>query len=215
MLLTTVPYYRIPRDEDGRPSRNFDRLFEMALRWHGDIEIPDDMISASSKRKGEEPVHAGAVALHNLRDANDISQRQLNAAFAYLRDMIAFFEGNPWEGFEPYPGRNKEAATDLRELLAALSDEAVDVLIIDPPDDLISRWTVQGDLREIIDLYDDSTNHIVATMLVNDGWSPTQIDSEFSCFFGYADSEVNAATLRDEALVMANKLANRPGNIRA
>ncbi|MET0441321.1 MAG: hypothetical protein ABW071_04985 [Casimicrobiaceae bacterium] len=123
MMLTVVPYYRIPRDEDGRPSRLFDRAFELALRWQGDIDIPAEMISNASKRKGEAPVHAGAVALHNLRDANDISQRQLDAAFAYLQAMIAFYEGDPWEGFEPYQGRNKEAATNLRDLLDELRDE--------------------------------------------------------------------------------------------
>lgn len=115
-MLTTVPYYRIERDEDGSPSKLFDRAFTMALRWLPDIDIPDEMVSAASKKKGEAPVHAGAVALHLLRDGNDISQRQLNAALAYLIGAIAFYESNPWDGFEPYPGRNAEAARDLHEL---------------------------------------------------------------------------------------------------
>jgi hypothetical protein len=122
-MLTTVPYYRIPRDEDGKPSRLFDRTYEMALRWHAEIDIPDEMVSAASKKKGEAPVHAGEVALNLLRDANDISQRQLDAAFAYLHAAIAFYESDPWEGFEPYPGRNAEAAANLRDLLDELSGE--------------------------------------------------------------------------------------------
>jgi hypothetical protein len=120
MILETVPYYRIPRDDDGRPSRLFDRLFEMALRWHAEIEIPADMVSSASKKRGDPPQHMGEVALHNLRDGNDVSQRQLDAALAYLRAAEAFYESNPWEGIEPYPGRNQEAADDFQELLAEL-----------------------------------------------------------------------------------------------
>lgn len=120
-MLTTVPYYRIPRDEDGHPSRLFDHAFTMALRWHAEIDIPDELVSSTSKKRGEPPVHAGEVALKLLRDANDISQRQLDAAVDYLAAAINFYTSDPWEGFEPYPGRNHEAATDLINLLNELT----------------------------------------------------------------------------------------------
>lgn len=119
MMLTTVPYYRIERDEDGRPNRDFDRLFMFALRWQPEVEISAEMISATSRKKGEPPQHAGTAALHTLRDAGDISQRQLDAALCYLFDAIAYYEGGP---DEPYPGRNEEASNNLRELLHELHD---------------------------------------------------------------------------------------------
>lgn len=122
MMLTTVPFYRIERDEDGRPSREFDRLFTLALRWWPEIEIPDEWVSSASRAamradKHALPRHAGEVALRLLSQANDISQYQLDAAFAYLNAAIAWYESDP---AEPYTARNAEAVGNLRDLLDEL-----------------------------------------------------------------------------------------------
>jgi len=121
--LEQITYYRIAHDEDGPTHRSsiVQRPFTNALRWMPDTPIPEDRISATSRKRGEAPVDAGAVALHALSNGNEISQRQFDNALAYLRDAIAFYESDPWDGHEPYEGRNEEAATDLRELLGELS----------------------------------------------------------------------------------------------
>lgn len=120
MMLQTVPYYCIPRDEDGTPSREFDHFFQRALCWWPEIEIPEGMVSATSRKRGEEPRHKGEVALGLLRDGNDISQAQLAAAIDYLQKCVSFYENHPWEDVEPYPGRNEQAATSFRELAAEM-----------------------------------------------------------------------------------------------
>jgi hypothetical protein len=119
-VIVPVTYYQIPRDEDGTPSREFDHLFQRIVGWWPEIEIPEDMVSKSSQRKGEAPRHMGDIALGLLRDGNDISQRQLDAALDYLVRVIFFYENSPWEGTEPYPGRNEQAARDHQALLDEL-----------------------------------------------------------------------------------------------
>ena len=121
MMLQEVIYYRIPRDEDGKPSRLFDRAFTMALRWQPEIDIPDEMVSSTSKKRGDPPVHAGAVALHLLRDANDISPRQLAFALDYLSRAISYYEVDDQP--EPYTGRNEEAAGNLHDLFDELIED--------------------------------------------------------------------------------------------
>jgi hypothetical protein len=117
MELEAVPYYRLPRDEDGRRSFHWDRLFELALRWQPGVPIPEGMVSASS-RKTDTPVHMGVAALTTLGGGGEISQRQLDAALSWLYAALSFYEGAI---YEPYPGRNTEALGNLRELLDELT----------------------------------------------------------------------------------------------
>jgi hypothetical protein len=86
-------------------------------------------------------------------------------------------------------------------------------LSIYPPDEPGEQWTVSGDLREIVNLEvnarpgtGDSTNHVVNDKLMTEGWSGANLDSEWSCFFGYTDSEEEAIKLRDEALRLAEAM---------
>jgi hypothetical protein len=118
--LDQITYYRIAHDEDGPTHRSslVQRPFTMALRWIPDIPIPEDRISATSRKRGDAPVDAGAVALHSLSNGGEIAQRHFDNAVAYLRDAIAFYAAGP---DEPYPGRNDEAVNDLRELLGELT----------------------------------------------------------------------------------------------
>jgi len=117
-MLTVEHFYRIPRDEDGRVSREFDRLFEHVTRWWPEVEIPDDMVSAASRKKGESE-HMGAAALHQLRDGGAVSQRSLDAALDYLDRAIGWYESGP---AEPFPGRNEEALIDMHEMRTALTE---------------------------------------------------------------------------------------------
>ena len=112
-MLTTVPYYCIDREEDGRTSREYDRLFTLAVRWYPEIEIPEGMVSAVSRKRGEEPQHAGLTALNTLRMGNPISRHQLDCALNWLDQATDYYEAGP---AEPYPGRNEEAARNLRDL---------------------------------------------------------------------------------------------------
>jgi len=119
LKLEQITYYRIAHDEDGPTHRSslVQRPFEMALRWIPDIPVPADRVSSTSKKRGEAPTDAGAVALHGLSNGNEISYRHMKMGIAYLLDAIAFYAAEP---DEPYPGRNDEALTDLRELLREL-----------------------------------------------------------------------------------------------
>lgn len=68
------------------------------------------------------------------------------------------------------------------------------------------RWTVSGDLREVIDCIDESTNYLVQDMLIAEGWPVTELDPEYSCFFAYVADEARAIKLRDDALRLAEGL---------
>jgi hypothetical protein len=89
----------------------------------------------------------------------------------------------------------------------------MDTLDICAPDEFHDQWTVRGDLREIVNLEIDrrpgtgnSTNHVVATMLVVEGWLDDGLDPEWSCFFGYCADEAEAVRLRDDALRLTETL---------
>jgi hypothetical protein len=73
-----------------------------------------------------------------------------------------------------------------------------ETLTVVPPDECDLQWTVMGDLREIVNFDRESTNYIVGDALKAEGF--TDLDPEFSCFFGYAINEAEAIKLRDAAL---------------
>jgi len=105
MRLEQVAYFRLPRDEDGRVDRGTDqRAFDLALRWHPDLEDHPPAVSA----------------LRRLQGGDEISERHLRAALAYLGAAIDWYVTRT---SEPYPGRNYEAAADLRALLDELRVE--------------------------------------------------------------------------------------------
>ena len=102
--IVAVTYFRIPRDQDGRRSRYFDREFENVLRWFPESEdISDD--------------HPGRSALRSLREGQDISVRQMDDAIAYLDRSYDYYQASP---DEPYVGRNAEACRDVLEMLRIL-----------------------------------------------------------------------------------------------
>lgn len=111
-MLTAVPYYCIPREESGRRNLEFDRLFTLALRWWPEVTIPEGMNAAVARKRGVEQ-HMGITALDTLRMGSPISKHQLDAALNYLDQAIDWYESGI---DEPYPGRNEEAARNLREL---------------------------------------------------------------------------------------------------
>jgi len=117
-MLVVEHFYRIPKDEDGRVNREFDRLFQHVARWWPDVEIPEGMVSAASRKKGE-PEHMGAAALHQLRDGGAVSQHSLNAALDYLKRAHEWYASEP----EPFPGRNEEARKDMYDMYVALIDD--------------------------------------------------------------------------------------------
>lgn len=105
-MLTQVAYFAIARQDDGRVSRDYERLFTMALRWAPDYG-----------RISEDVMQRGLGALRSLNDGQDVSEDRLNAARGYLALAIEHYETATWE---PYPSRNAEAIADLRALLAEL-----------------------------------------------------------------------------------------------
>lgn len=113
-ILTPVPYYRILRDdEDDRRDHSYDREFELALRWRpadGFVDGPQDADVLRLMAQGRS-------VLGRLRSGDDVSRRHLDYALTYLADSISYYDKVAWE---PYPGRNAEAAHDLcvlRELV--------------------------------------------------------------------------------------------------
>jgi hypothetical protein len=104
-ILTTVPYFRVPRDDNERPDRQHFRVFNLALRWWPEIE--DDELEAK-----------GQSVLRRLETGDDISARHLRVGLDYLEAATDYYHSDPPE---PYPGRNAEALGDLQALLYALN----------------------------------------------------------------------------------------------
>jgi hypothetical protein len=102
MNLEKLDYYRMARDEEDRRDQSNDRLFVMALRW-----TPDDIESEEGKRH-----------LLRLMAGDEVSERHLAGSLDYLVEAIMFYDNASRP--EPYPGRNDEAAADLRALASAL-----------------------------------------------------------------------------------------------
>ena len=109
-ILTPVPYFAIAHDDDGRIDRSYDREFEMALRWNPASDYEDDALGAESLAL----INTGQSVLRRLRQGDDVARRHLDYALTYLADAIGYYDKVAWE---PYPGRNAEAAADLRALL--------------------------------------------------------------------------------------------------
>jgi hypothetical protein len=73
------------------------------------------------------------------------------------------------------------------------------VLTIHAPGNGLNYWSVSGDLREIVDFEDDSTNYLVTDALRASD-THYNLDSEYSCFFGYGSTEGVVTAIRDAAL---------------
>ena len=101
-VLQPVTYYTMPRDEDGRRSREHDIVFEMALRWRPSF---DDALAVDLPLQGH-------GLLRRLRDGDKISEAELHLIGVYLSAAVDHYQDAP----EPYPQRNREAITDLRRM---------------------------------------------------------------------------------------------------
>jgi hypothetical protein len=113
-ILTTVPYYRVIRDdEDDRRQHSYDREFENALRWHPGSDFDDDFCPIDVSA-----INVGQSVLRRLRQGDEVARRHLDHAISYLTDAITYYDKVKWE---PYPGRNAEAAADLRALLGLVT----------------------------------------------------------------------------------------------
>jgi hypothetical protein len=112
MKLEQVNYYRIRRNEDDRRETIHDRLFEMALRWE-----PLTAFDPDGKGVDAEIVTAGKTHLNRLMQGDEVSERHLQMGLDYLIEAILYYDLTT---YEPYPGRNKEAAADLRALSTEL-----------------------------------------------------------------------------------------------
>ena len=108
-IVTPVVYFRLYRDEDGRPSREHDLAFQWALRWRP--EGPDNREPLDNAL--DEVIDQGRSILNRLRGGDDISHLHLSKALAYLELARSHYATAEWE---PYRGRNNEAAEDLRTL---------------------------------------------------------------------------------------------------
>lgn len=106
---------------------------------------------------------------------------------------------------EQYVGGQKLADMVLSLLPAVEEVEARQVLIVHQPNDH-GTWSVVGDLREIVDLDDDSTNYIVCDKLIAEGWPRKNMDPEYSCFYGYTATQDEALRLFNDAIVLAERL---------
>ena len=106
MIISTVTYYVIERDEEDRFNRRFDRLVNKAFSWWPE---------AWSMHL--EDWNRGRSAIRTLAQGDAISPERMAYAIAFIRDCIAFYENEPWGGVEPYEGRNKLAADDFRNVL--------------------------------------------------------------------------------------------------
>jgi hypothetical protein len=70
-------------------------------------------------------------------------------------------------------------------------------------------WRVSGDLREIFDLPNESTNHVVADRLRRiPMFDKASIDPEYSMFIAYTDSESTARFVAEAAEREANDIAD-------
>lgn len=105
-VLQPTTYYTMPRDEDGRRSREHDIVFEHALRWHPDF---DDALAVDIER--------GAGLLRRLSNGDKISGSEVALIGDYLSAAIEYYKVEP----EPYPGRNDEAIRDLRRMWELLT----------------------------------------------------------------------------------------------
>jgi hypothetical protein len=115
MMISTTPYYLVPRDEDDRYCRDFDRLVNKAFAWWPEpyaLHVED--------------WNRGRSAIRTLAQGDAISPERMALAIAMLRDSIDFYENEPWGGVEPFKGRNEIAADDLRSLLVEI-DVTVEV----------------------------------------------------------------------------------------
>ena len=99
---------------------------------------------------------------------------------------------------------------DAEDVLARLRMEH-DPLTIRPPvtpedndPEGVYHWSVSGDLREIRDERDASTNYAVASKLQElDRFKQVTFDPEYSCFFAYCDTEGDALWVKQFALDIA------------
>jgi hypothetical protein len=98
------------------------------------------------------------------------------------------------------------------EMIIDQSPTASPVLEIYPPDDDGDHWTVSGDCGRSSTWtasrlrYEESINYAVQKRLIEEGWPAVEFDSEYSCFFGYVDTEERARTLQSEATRLAETL---------
>lgn len=81
---------------------------------------------------------------------------------------------------------------------------SADPLAVIPPDEE-DLWTVAGDLREVVNFDNESTNYVVEKLLRAEGVF-TDLDSEYSCFYGYTTNEADANSLRNAAMRIASDL---------
>lgn len=109
MMVSTVTYYVVERDEDDRFNREFDWLVNKAFAWWPE---PYSLHIEEWDR--------GRSAIRTLAQGDALSPERMAYAIAFLRDSIAFYENEPWGGVEPFEGRNKLAADDLRNVLVEI-----------------------------------------------------------------------------------------------
>ena len=119
MMIEPVTHWHIPRVEDENTgnlyrSEEFSRLVTHALRWW-----PEPW----TNQQEEDDLGKGRSALRSLEQGQPISSRQLGLAIEFLRRSAEWYEAGPWDGVEPFEGRNAEAASDLRALLAEVDVE--------------------------------------------------------------------------------------------
>jgi hypothetical protein len=100
-VLQRVPFYRIPRIEEGRRNRSYDHVFENALRWQPEF-------GTTERARG---------LMRRLMNGDTINEDELNLIVVYLFDAVAWYQNDP----EPYPGRNNEAINDIVRLRQALT----------------------------------------------------------------------------------------------
>jgi len=113
MMLTTVTYYVVERDEDERYNHWFDHLVTKANAWWPQPYSLD-----------AEVFDKGRSALKSLAKGEAVSPERMAYAIAYLKDAIAFYENAPFGSVEPFPGRDQLAINDLRAVL-----EEIDVTV--------------------------------------------------------------------------------------
>lgn len=114
MRIITLPHFAMERDEDGTANAEFQRLVTYAMRWWPEGLNMSDIDFAK-----------GAAAIRSLAQGDTISYDRMQLAVGYVIDSIAFYESNPWEGSEPYEGRNAAAIADLRALLDVVNVEVL------------------------------------------------------------------------------------------
>jgi hypothetical protein len=125
---------------------------------------------------------------------------------------IALTDAIAWQANHAMTAKQRAADQFQQEQVAkiarrrAMNAEHDPLKIYHDEDD--DHWTVSGDLREVIDRDDESTNYIVADLLRREGaWD---LDPEYSCFFGYTTTEDGATALKADALRLARGLTHQP-----